>query len=219
MNILEMITGLGFGHVTLSVLVLAVLALLLAALEWAGYGLIKLLLNADHPDAPKMDWKLKVWGLIGKLKFTYKVDRVTKWKDSDEWVAYDSWGHYVSRSGCTSFGEDGYIEYHCLHSSKEAAENAYMKFKSSGRESLQMPKIKWSWVVAPLAVDLSLYLLQLAFLPTVTILGTALTVYGVRKLAGMVYTNSKNIGTHKEILDEHTTKLDELSNKHNKGEL
>ena len=218
MNILEMITGLGFGHVTLSVLVLTVLALLLAALEWAGYGLIKLLLAADHQYAPKMDWKLKVWGLVGKLKFTYKVDRVTKWLDSDKWAAYDVGGYYVGKDGYNSW--DGcYIERHCLHSSKEAAENAYMKFRSSGRESLQMKKIKWSWVVAPLAVDLSLYLLQLAFLPTVTILGTALTVHGVRKLAGMVYTNSKNIGTHKEILDEHTTKLDELSNKHNKGEL
>ncbi len=64
--------------------------------------------------------------------------------------------------------------------------------------SVHLP-INLNFVIGiPLLIDLSIYLLQLASIPTLTLLGVGTLVWGTRKIAGMVYVNSKGIKGHEE---------------------
>ncbi len=198
--IMEYLTGITFGHVTLACLTLTIVALVLAGAEKLGVVLVKLMLNADHPDAPKFDWKLKVWGMVCKLPLGSVRSRAHQEVSGGSWYVrhVDDW--HVSTEGDDTW--KNYKYDYCQHKTKEAAEKAYTKY--TGKEPTY-----YSWdlgvPVFILLIDLSIYLLQIAFIPTLTLLGVGTLVWGTRKIAGMVYSNSKNIKGHEERI----TKLEE----------
>lgn len=183
--ILEFITGLSFGHVTLACITLVVALLAISIVEWVALVLVKVLLNADHPDAPDVGWALKTTTLLTKI---LRLREPKFHKETGKWYVESFWG-FVDKGGkeWSSFKHSEYF----LQTTKEEAEELmkYIDFKVSVGDTLYP-------LVLVLLLDLSIYLLQLAFLPTLSILVTVATIWGVRKLAGMVYSNSKNIGTH-----------------------
>lgn len=197
--ILEFITGLVFGHVTLACVTLMVVVLLLVGLELVGLGLVKIILNADHPDAPDVGWKLKIYAIIKQLLSLVAPEPVLDTK-TGKWICPTGGGNYLDKKADFSWEIGAKHFKDCLHDTKEEALETYEK---RGGMYLLVSLKKVLFPV--LLIDTSLYLLQIAFLPTVSILVTAGVVWGVRKLAGMVYTNSKNIVKHEDRI----TKLEE----------
>ena len=205
--IMEYLTGITFGHVTLACLTLTIIALVLSGAEKLGVVLVKIMLNADHPDAPKFDWKLKVWSV---LKGTPLVRKPVQDKKTGKWLCPtglgalgELFGHtHLSRDLDNSWSSSAYPSSFetCKHYTREQAQHTY-----DNSNSVHLP-INLNFVIGiPLLIDLSIYLLQLAFIPTLTLLGVVTLVWGTRKIAGVVYSNSKGIKGHEERI----TKLEE----------
>lgn len=203
--IIEYLTGITFGHVTLACSTLTIVALVLAGAERLGVVLVRLMLNADHPDAPKFDWKLKVWG---GLKGTPLVMKPVQDKKTGKWLCPTGFGivggffghSYLSSDLLCSWSREYSSISRCYHDTKEEAQYTY-----DNSDSFHLPMNLNFVVGCPLLVDLAIYLSQLAFIPTLTLIGVSILVWGTRKIAGMVYVNSKGIKGHEERI----TKLEE----------
>ncbi len=202
---MEYLTGITFGHVTLACLTLTIVALVLAGAEKLGVLMVKLMLNADHPDAPKFDWELKVWGV---LKSTPLVRKPVQDKKTGKWSCPTGFGiigrffghSHLSSDLKNSWSREFIFFSACYHATKQGAQHTY-----DNSNSVHLP-INLNFVIGiPLLIDLSIYLLQLAFIPTLTLLGVVTLVWGTRKIAGVVYSNSKGIKGHEERI----TKLEE----------
>lgn len=200
--IMEYLTGLTFGHITLACLTLTIVALVLAGAEKLGVVLVKIMLNADHPDAPKFDWNLRVRVMWKSIPFWGTKSRAFQKLESHSWYVKATWMDYINTSADKVWSYETNIAKHCQHKTKQDAEASYTRYTS---KPAQYQGINFTLCFYILLVDLSIYLLQLAFIPTLTLLGVVALVLGTRKIAGMVYVNSKGIKGHEERI----TKLEE----------
>lgn len=190
-NILQLLP---IGVITLSVLGLAVAALVLAGLYQTGILTLKLLLNADHENAPDFNWKNRVWAIASNLPpFKSPVEKV-----GTNWRVRSGLGKYKDLVDGGSLGKDDHYYKDCLTS-------CYSKVKRFDKKALD-PQGVFILIASTVVIDTLLVAVQYYFFPTIILSSIALVVFGVRTLAGKVYTNSSKITNHKERIESLETK-------------
>jgi hypothetical protein len=204
-NLLELLS---FGWVTLSVLSLALMMLLASGLMQAGIEGVKFLLNSSHPDAPQFKWENVVWNILCKCSPIEAKNSV--YSHGSKWAVSNGLNDgYWDRSGNYTWNTSEHITAHTTFDTKESAVERAEYLKSKG--VLKSPIVEYFllYMFYMLCVDLTILALQHYFFPTVILLGIGTIVFGVRMLAGKVYSNTSKLGVHgKRIstLEEQTSK-------------
>lgn len=205
-NILQLLP---IGVVTLSVLTLTIITLILAGIYQVGILTLKLLLNADHENAPDFNWDNKIWLRLHNLAFIKKKGNLVGKTKCGKYFVRTHIGSSTARpqvgfSGSYSINSSSFYEFNTTNNYK--AIKGYDKVV----EALVPREAKgYLLTLASLGLlDLTIVTMQHYFFPVVILISIALIVFGVRTLAGKVYTNSSKITNHKERIESLETKGD-----------
>ena len=205
MNTLAFLLDVDFGWVTLSVLGLVILWLTSAGVLWGVQQLGKVLVNADHENAPSYNWSNPLW---------------------DAWVKYNTYtssynplertaegGYYVRLSKGSNLAKDlhntcdtsgwlinraGFTDY-CVTAD-------YEKVKAYDEDTITTHSRDIDdyglLLVKLLSVDLIILSAQHFFFPVVTVVGLLGLGWAIRTIFGKVYTNTDKIKGHSVRIDE-----------------
>lgn len=204
MNILG-IEFLTFGNVTILLCIITLLVLLLSGIIEAGITSLKILLAADHEDAPEYGFNNIIWSWVQAVFVKDEYNLVRPSCNGDHSFIYTSDGeNWHSRS---SYGVD--INFRMSY--KEAEKLSLSKYPNISNEEREVfivkapSKIKVDLITTILGGSLCLDLLFLGlitfFFPTVILSSMVLFVYGVRTIAKKVYANSAKIKDHKTRIE------------------